>query len=118
MSWIIVIAIIIIGFCVLNGRKSRCPNCGFYGLNPIDKKRETEKKEYYPGFSVTALPFRPKVLRQHDRFKCKKCGHRFTRKTSTIWLKIENKLGKETALQEYQKLSKEMEEIIAAYART
>ena len=109
MLWIIVIVIIIIGFFiigffVLNGRKSRCPHCGFYGLNQIDKKRETEKKEYYPGFSVTALPFRTKFLRQHDRFKCKKCGHEFTRKTSTIWLKIENKLGKETALQEYQKL--------------
>ena len=109
MLWIIAIAIIqivffIIGFFVLKGRKSRCPNCGFYALNPIDKKRETEKKEYYPGFSVTALPFRSKVLRQHDRFKCKKCDHRFTRKASTIWLKIENKLGKETALQEYQEL--------------
>jgi len=111
MLWIIVIAIIIlgffiIGFFVLNGRKSRCPNCGFYGLNQIDKKRETEKKEYYPDFSVTALPFRSPVLRQHDRFKCKKCGHRFTRKTSTIWLKIENKLGKETALQEYSETLK------------
>jgi len=116
MLWIIVIAIIIIiiGFFVLNGIKSRCPNCGFYGLNPIDKKRETEKKEYYEnrsswrknldrkGIAVTEKPGYA-----NRNLKCKKCGHRFTRKTSTIWLKIENQLGKEAALQEYQKVEGE-----------
>lgn len=116
MFWLIIFIAVIISFFILNGIKVRCPNCGFYGFNKIDKKREAEQKEYYENRSSWRKKLDQEGILVTEKpgyasrnFKCKKCGHRFTRKTSTEWLKIENKLGKETALQEYQKLRKEME---------
>lgn len=116
MTWIIIIAIIGVVLFVLNGVRSRCPSCGFFGLNPKDKIRETEKKKYYENRSSwrrnldqQGILVAEKPGYANRSLQCKKCGYRFTRKTSTEWLKIENKVGKETALREYLKLRKEME---------
>jgi hypothetical protein len=40
-------------------------------------------------------------------FKCKTCGHSFSRKEAIVWLTTANKIGDEIALSEYRKLLKE-----------
>ncbi len=98
MIWLILVGLIVVGFFVLNGIKTRCPNCGFYGLNPKDNEREAKQKESYESRSSLGGMVTEKPGYANRNFVCKKCGHGFSRKISTGWLRIENKLGKDIAI--------------------
>lgn len=120
ITWIvlIILAVLILLF-IYNGFRTRCPYCGDYSLHPKDKQAEEEQKKSYELLQETGLGNKldeygsefgssmNKPGYSNSLFKCKSCGHTFSRKTALIWLNIANKLGEETAIREYRKLQTE-----------
>lgn len=116
MEWIIGVVVAAVLFFVWQGFRTRCPACGVMALHPKDAVREVEQRETYEYMKTSGL------LKSLDEagsalgsemnkpgyanaaFKCKSCGHQFSRRIALEWLTIRNKFGEERALAEYKKV--------------
>ena len=88
-------------------------------LSTKDKEAEEKQKESYELLKESGLGDKldeygselgssmNKPGYSNSYFKCKSCGHSFSRKTALIWLTTSNKLGEEIAIREYRKLKTE-----------
>lgn len=115
VSIIIVVALVIVYF-IYQGYKSRCPNCGFYGVNREEKEDKEVVKEHRRYLEEEGLLDWERDNYEKGIFKrnpdnhfssqlltCKKCGHKYERYTSEIYEDIARKQGDEYALSKYQK---------------
>ena len=119
MEWIVIFIIVVVGFFVLNGFKTRCPLCGEYSLHPKDEDANRDQTKHYNnlkksglgdaldevGSSFGSAANKPGYANSH--FRCKSCNHPFSRKQSVTWLTAANKIGEEKAIEEYRKLKEE-----------
>ena len=117
MELILIVIIIVAGFFIYNGFRTRCPYCGKYSLHPKDLGAEKKQSEYYENLKKSGLgdaldevgsyfgSSANKPGYANAYFKCKSCNHSFSRKEAVLWLTTANKLGDETAISEYKKLN-------------
>ena len=96
---------------ILNGFKTRCPKCGYHGFHKKIKKGHSPEYEKLKKQLDSMLVSEGNEQFVNDTgfgrqtFNCKKCSHEYNRKSSTTWLTISNKLGKEKAIEEYKKVN-------------
>lgn len=116
MELIIGVVVAVVLFFVWQGFRTRCPACGEMAMHPKDAARATEKQKTYEfmknsgllksldeaGSSLGSKMSKPGYV--NADFRCKACGHHFSRQTAIEWLTIRNKLGEERTLAEYKKL--------------
>ena len=116
MEWFVGIFVAAVLYFVWQGFRTRCPACGEMALHSKNSAREAETQETYAlmkdsgllksldeaGSSLSSKMSKPGYI--NAEFKCKACGHQFSRSTAIEWLTIRNKLGEEHALAEYKKI--------------
>lgn len=116
MFWLIVFAVAVVAYFVLQGFRTRCPNCGVMALHPRDAAAEQELRATYEMFkssglldsleaqgSEVAKAARPGY--ENARFKCKACGEAFDRASSLRWLTLANKTTEENAIRLYRDMT-------------
>lgn len=113
----IAIIFIVIGFFIYQGFCTRCPNCGYWGLNR-KVKDDISSNEFYELLRSASegLKDNPETewyskMASNKGFSnktltCKKCKHTFSRNLAMLWLKTSKKIGEEEALKEYHNLRK------------
>lgn len=116
MELIIISIFIIIVYFIYQGFCTRCPNCGYRGLNKHlqEDKTSGEFEELMKDVtkmiksdsntsSYTHLMGNPNGF-ANKTLTCKKCMNKFSRNLAMSWQKTANKLGEEIAIEEYRKL--------------
>lgn len=116
MEWFIGIVVAAVLYFVWQGFRTRCPACGEMALHPKNSARESANQEAYAlmkdsgllkslddaGSALGSEMSKPGYI--NAEFRCKACGHQFSRSTAIEWLTIRNKLGEDRALAEYKKI--------------
>jgi hypothetical protein len=104
--FILVLVFLYNGFC------TRCPNCGYWGLNKKTKEDEFSKfdKEYQK--AMRQLSKNDTILKKINSkssesftsrlLMCKKCGHEFNRKLAHEWNNVSKKVGNMKAIEIYK----------------
>lgn len=115
MEWLAFV-LVVVGFFVYQGFRTRCPYCGAHSLHPKDTEAEKKAAKHYQDMKNTGMldtldsagselgSARSKPGYANRNLKCKKCGHSFDRRSAVIWASTSNKLGDTNAINEYRKL--------------
>jgi hypothetical protein len=127
--WILLLIILtIIVFFSYNAFKTRCPRCGYFGMNRKDKETIKEfyssKKKDHPDYQFNTEmdelinrlskesngliePSTEKINYTNTPLICNKCNYHYNRELAIEWANIASKLGEEKTIKEFLKLRPE-----------